>query len=409
MSLARLAWTWAWARPLVAALNLALLALGVAAMTLLILLSEQLQHAVQRDLAGIDLVVGAKGSPLQLILSGVFHLDVPTGNIPLATVDTLRGQPLVAQALPLSLGDSLRGFRIVGTEPDYIALYGARLAQGAVWTAPMQAVLGAQVARETRLAPGARFAGSHGLAEEGAAHADTPYQVVGVLAPCGCVLDRLVLTGLASVWAVHEHHEAGPGGGATHDEHEDHAAEDAAREVTLVLLRYRSPLAAVSLPRWVNAQAGLQAAAPALESARLLRMVGVGTDVLRALAALLLVVAAVSVFIALVHAVREREHDLATMRLLGASAGRVAGLVALEALLLAALGAALGLALGHGLTQALGAQLAQDRSLAVSGLWWSLDEAGLVAGTGALALLAAALPAWRAARLDVMRLLQTAG
>ena len=406
MNLMALAWTWAWARPMVAALNLAMLALGVAAMTLLILLSEQVQHAVQRDLAGIDLVVGAKGSPLQLILSGVFHLDVPTGNIPLATLDTLRRQPLVAQAVPLSLGDSLRGFRIVGTEPAYLALYGASLAQGTAWAAPMQAVLGANVARETRLAVGQRFAGSHGLAEEGAAHADRPYQVVGVLAPCGCVLDRLVLTGLASVWAVHEHHDEPHGAEAAHD---DHADEDAAREVTLVLLRYRSPLAAISLPRWVNAQAGLQAAAPALESARLLRIVGVGTDVLRALAALLLVVAAVSVFIALVHAVREREHDLATMRLLGASPGRVAALVALEALLLAALGAALGLALGHGLTQALGALLAHDRSLTVSGAWWSLDEAWLVAGTLALALLAAALPAWRAARLDVMRLLQTAG
>jgi len=398
MTLARLAWSYLWARPLVMLLNLALLALGVGAMSFVVLASEQVEHAVQRDLAGIDLVVGAKGSPLQLILAGVFHIDVPTGNIPLASVEQLRGHPMVAQVVPLSLGDSVQGFRIVGSTPDYLALYGATLAAGRTWRAPLEAVVGADVTAATGFAQGQRFAGVHGLGREGEAHGDTPYTVVGRLARCGCVLDRLVLTGLESVWVVHEQ--------ATALDDDDRRALEAEREVTLLLVRYRTPLAAAALPRWVNAQPELQSAAPALESARLLRLVGVGTEVLRGFGLVLLAAAALSVFIALSHAVREREADLAMLRMLGAPPARVGALVAAEALWLALLGCATGLVLGHGLTHLLGLLLASQRSLAVSGAWWSVDEAAIVAGALALALLSAARPAWRAARLDVTRLLQ---
>ena len=398
MNLARLAWRYLWARPLVAVLNLALLGLGFGAIALVMLTSDQVERALQRDLAGIDLVVGAKGSPLQLILAGVFHLDVPTGNIPLASVEALRAHSLVGRVVPLSLGDSVQGFRIVGTTPDYPALYGAALAAGRLWQAPLEAVVGADAARATGLRTGAAFVGVHGLGGGGHAHGDTPYTVTGELARCGCVLDRLVLTSLESVWQVHEDDTA--------LDDADRAALEAEREVTLLLVGYRSPLAAATLPRWVDAQPALQAAAPALETARQLRLVGVGTEVLRGFGALVVLVAALSVFVALAHAVREREGDLAMLRMLGAPPSRVATLVAAEALWLVALGLALGLALGHGLTQALGALLAQQRSLAITGAWWAAGESVLVLAAFAVALLAAAGPAWRAYRLDVTTLLQ---
>lgn len=398
MSLLALAWRYLWARPLVAALNLALLALGVAAMSFVVIVGEQVERSVQRDLAGIDLVVGAKGSPLQLILAGVFHLDVPTGNIPLQNIQTLREHPLIERVVPVSLGDAYKGFRIVGTTLQYPALYGMQLTEGAFWTDKLQAVLGADVAAETQLALGATFIGTHGLGAGGEAHGDTPYTVTGRFARCGCVLDRLVLTSLESVWAVHET--------ATAVDEEDKQLLAAEREVTLLLVGYKSPLAAVSVPRWVNAQEGLQSAAPALESARLLRMVGAGTDVLRGFGIVLLLAAAASVFVGLVHAVREREPDLAMLRMLGARPRRVAALLFFEALLLALIGVALGLLLAQGLTGLLGWELARQRSLHVTGRWWSFDLAVIVAGTLGLALLAASLPAWRALRLDVSRLLQ---
>jgi len=192
-----------------------LLTLGVATITLLLLLTTALDERLRRDAAGIDLVVGAKGSPLQLVLSGIYHVDVPPGNIPLAEVDTLRADPLIAEVVPIAMGDSFRGAHIVGTEPTFLGLYHARLAGGALWKAPMEAVLGADIARQSGLAIGARFAGSHGLAEGGEVHADNPYRVVGVLQSAGTVIDRLVLTGVESVWKVHEHEaqekpESGP-------------------------------------------------------------------------------------------------------------------------------------------------------------------------------------------------------
>lgn len=393
-----LAWRYLWARPLVAGLNLLLLSLGLAAVSFVLLVSEQIEAGVRRDLAGVDLVVGAKGSPMQIMLAGLFHLDVPTGNIPLTALDELRAQPLVASAVPLSLGDSLKGFRIVGTTADYPALYQGRLAEGRWWTQPLEAVLGAEVARATGLRLGDSFAGSHGLGEGGHEHGDHRYRVVGVLAPGGTVLDRLVLTDLASVWKVHEDMHA--------VDESDRRALEAEREITLALLRYRSPLAAVSLPRWVNAQDGLQAAAPALETARLLRMVGAGTEVLRGFGAVLLLAAGLSVFVALLHAVRERQGDLAMLRMLGAPPGRVGLLIAAEAVWLAGLACVLGLALGHGLTALLGWVLAQQQSLRVVGSWFSVWEWLVPALALLLALLSSAWPAWRAYRLDVTELLQ---
>lgn len=402
--LARLSWRYLWSRPLAAVLNLLVLTLGLSAITLVLLVATQLDKGFERDLAGIDLVVGAKGSPLQLILAGVFHIDAPTGNIPLQEVQTLQKNPLVAQVIPLSLGDSYQGFRIVGTVPDYVAHYEAAFAQGTLWQRPMDAVLGATVARGIAQAShgspalvGATFIGSHGLGGGGHTHGEHPYRVSGVLAPCGCVLDRLILTSTESVWKVHET--------ATANDAEDLELLQQEREVTVALLRYRTPLAAVTLPRQINAETDLQAAAPAVEVTRLMRLLGVGADVLRAFGGVLLAVAALSVFIALWNAVRERRADLAMLRMLGAPPGRVAGLVLWEALWLAMLASVLGLLLGHTLAHALGWALQTQGLLPVSGLVWLPEEAGVPLLAAAVAALAALLPAMQAYRTAVADLL----
>ncbi len=400
MKTLQLAWRYLWARPLATVLNLLLLTLGLAAITLVLLTRAQLDRAFERDLAGIDAVVGAKGSPLQLILAGVFHLDVPPGNIPLREAEALARDPRVAQLIPLSLGDSYRGFRIVGTTHDYVTHYGAQVAQGRLWQAPMEVVLGSQAAQATGLQPGQPFAGAHGLGGTGSAHASHPYQVVGVLAPCACVLDRLLLTATESVWEVHE---------VAHGKDEAHESDhaDEAREITVALVRYRSPLAAASFPRFVNSATKLQAAAPALEITRLLRMVGVGVDVLRGFAAVLLLTAGLSVFIALWSAVRERRADLALLRMLGAPPRRVATLLLGEALWLALLATLLGLAGGHLLTGLLGYLLAAEQSLPMTGRLWLALELWVPALALTVAVLAALLPAWEAYRLDAAQLLNT--
>jgi putative ABC transport system permease protein len=394
-----ISWRYLWSRPLSAGLNLLLLSLGLASLSFVLLASHQIEQAFERDLAGIDVVVGAKGSPMQLILSGVFHIDAPTGNVPLAAVKELEGHPQVARLIPLSLGDSLRGFRIVGSTPDYLTHYQARFAQGAVWNGPMQAVLGAQVAQQTGLKVGDRFVGSHGLGAGGASHGETPYVVSGVLAPGGSVLDRLVLTALASVWQVHEDHTA--------LDAEDRRVLEAEREVTLALIQYRTPLAAVTFPRFVNITTEMQAAAPALEITRLLGMIGVGTDLLRALAGVLLLTAGLSVFIALWNAVRERRADLALLRMLGAPPRKVAALLLCEALWLALLATVIGVLAGQELMAALAWFLQLDKAVLISGLAWPAALLLVPALALAVALLSALLPAWEAYRANVFELLQS--
>ena len=400
MNVWTLSWRYLWSRPLATLLNLLLLTLGLASMAFVLIAQDQVDRAFERDLRGIDAVVGAKGSPMQLILAGVFHIDVPPGNIPLDAVRQLQQHPLVAQVIPVSLGDNLDGYRIVGTTPDYLTLYGASLAQGTLWAGPMEAVLGAQVARTTGLSPGQPFVGAHGLGRGGALHGATRYRVTGVLAPCGCVLDRLALTATESVWKVHDDMHA-----STDMDEEDRAAIEADREVTMALIRYRSPLAAASFPRYVNDSTGMQAAAPAVEITRLLGMVGVGTRVLQGLGVVLLGVAGLSVFIALWGAVRERRHDLAMLRLLGAAPAKLGALLLCEALWLAGLACVLGLLAAHGLTALMGTALMSQQSLAISGWQWVDAEWAVPALALGVALLAALVPVFSAYRVDVTRML----
>ena len=394
-----LSWRYLWSRPLAASLNLLLLALGLESITFVLLVSQQISRALDRDLAGIDVVVGAKGSPMQLILSGVFHIDAPTGNVPLAAVKELEKNPQVAKLIPISLGDSYLGFRIVGTSLDYVKHYDAKLASGALWAQPMQAVIGSQVTRQTGLKVGESFAGSHGLGGGGESHGQALYVVSGVLAASGSVLDRLILTATESVWKVHETDTA--------LDAEDQKILEEERELTLALIQYKSPLAAVTFPRFVNATTEMQAAAPALEMTRLLSMLGVGTDVLKVLGGVLLLTAGLSVFIALWSAVRERRADLALLRMLGAPPRKIAGLLLCEALWLALLACVLGVLLGQGVMAAAAWALQAEKSVVIGAFVWPVELTAVPLLALGVALAASVLPAWEAYRVSVFELLHS--
>jgi putative ABC transport system permease protein len=396
------------ARALNAALNVLLLGLGVGTIVVLLLFSRQFEQRLGRDAQGIDLVVGAKGSPLQLILSSVYHLDIPTGNIPLLEAEKLKLNPLIKATVPLALGDSYEGFRIVGTNHDYVSLYEGRTIAGSLWNKSFEAVLGSEVAAHARLKIGDKFVGSHGIVEAGEKHEHSPYTVVGLLAQSGSVLDRLVLTSVESVWEVH--------GQGPHDEDDDEHEKNKSgepvkeqhlqpQEVTAVLVQYRSPMAAAVLPRQINGQTALQAASPAFESARLLNIVGVGIDAVQAFALVLILCAGLSVFIALYNALRERSYDLAVMRSLGASRVKLLSAVLIEGLILTLLGVLLGLLLGHLLTEALGAWLQSSQRVHITGWTFVPGELALILLALAIGLLSALFPAVMAYRTDIARVL----
>lgn len=424
-------------RALGSAVNILLLALGVATLVILLVFSRQVEERFTRDAQGVDLVVGAKGSPLQLILSSIYHVDVPTGNIPVETLDLLRRDRTIAQVIPLALGDNFRGFRIVGTEPALAAQHGATLAQGRMFTAEGEAVVGAEVARRTGMGLGQKFTGTHGLSADDAAagaHDHAVITAVGILAPTGTVIDRLILTPVETVWHAHgiphDHAGTGHGHGAAdaaagdhaghghgpragdHDGH-DHGETPAAAapvigakgtlqpEHTALLVRYASPLAAVRLPSFINQQTNLQAASPAVEITRLLSLLGIGLDAVRAFGLLLMATAALSIFVALYNALAAREGDMALLRVMGARPGAIFAQVLTEGLLLAAAGAALGLALGHGVLALATGVFPQLADLGLKP--WAVDprEWWVVAGALALGALAAALPALRVFRQDL--------
>jgi putative ABC transport system permease protein len=254
-----------------------------------------------------------------------------------------------------------------------------------------------------------------------------PIPVVGVLKPTASVLDRVVLTPIESVWLVHgmephEHHdEAGQDDHAAQhdDDHEEHAgapndepapgavgrAAERPLEITSLLVRYKSPVAAVQLPLLVNRESALQAASPAFETARLLSLVGIGVDTLRGLGLLLIATAGLSVFIALSNAMQERRYDLAVMRTLGASRAQLFTQPLIEALLLAGAGALLGIALGHAVAEAVGQFLPEGRNMGLSGLTWLPQELYVLFLAMLVGLVAALLPAIQAYRTDIAAVL----
>jgi len=414
--------------PLTTVVNVVLMGLGTASIVLLLLAGAQLAQTMSRDARGIDLVLGAQGSPVQLVLSTVYHADIPPGNIPKRQADQWASDGRVASAIPLSLGDSYRGFRIVGTTTSYAGLYGAELAEGRFWAKSMEAVVGSAAATVAGLDVGSGFAGVHGFAGAGHTHEARPYRVVGVLAPTGTVLDRLILTSLDSVWDLHSDEPATHADGhqsdedhehdhdhdhahGSHDGDSDHGHEsdeshtDEDRQITAMLIRYQSPLAAMTLPREVKAGGVLQAASPAEEISRILQLVGIGLDGLRAFAWVLIFTAGLSVFAALYGSLRARRGDLAMLRCLGATRWELLVALLLEGLLLSAAGVALGFLVGHGAVEVLGAWLESTRGVALTGWMWLPSESLLMVALLSVGILAAAIPAVQAYRTDVARTL----
>ena len=393
-------------------LHVLMLAIGVAAAAALLLVTTQSENRLARDARGIDLVVGAKGSPLQLVLSSVFHADAPTGNIAYADFERLTRDPRIKAAIPLGLGDTIQGSRIVGTTPAFLAFYGARVAEGRSFAAPMEAVLGAETARKIGAKLGDEVAGAHGLGAGGAPDHGT-YKIVGILAPTGTVVDRLVATSLESVWAVHETHmPAGAeriGGiqGAPPPGYHAHEPEhvDAPREVTAVLVRTRSPIAGPRLKREINQSTALLAARPADEAARLFVLVGAGAQAFQTFAYVLIASAALSVFATLLAALNERRGDIALLRTMGATRLGVFGVLLGQGLAISALGVFAGLALGHGLLQIAAEISPQARGLGLTGLTVHPGEIWIVAGGLIAGALAALAPAIAASRTDIARTL----
>ena len=368
-------------KPLNLLLSLLLLTLSVALVTFVLQLSGQLGGQLNKNIAPFDMVVGAKGSPLQLVLSSVLHVDVPTGNIKLKEIATLQNHPFVEEAIPVSYGDNYKGYRILGTKPDYLDSYEASLGDGRLYQKSFEVVVGSSARSKLNLQLGDTFISSHGLVESaGEGHEDHPFEVVGILEPTGTVVDQLLISNLESVWEAHdhegegheEHDQEGEHGHGEHEdheghdheeehnhgEHEDHDGhdhhgehenhqEDENREITSLLIKFKSPLGMVQLPRFINENTTMQAALPGFEINRLMGLLGAGASTINGIALAILLVSGLSIFISLLKTIRERRQELALLRTYGLRPQELLGLALMEGLFLACIGFVLGWTLGR--------------------------------------------------------------
>lgn len=416
MSPLKISWKSVWSKPLSSALNIMLIAFGTGILTILLLASTQIGEKLDNNSKDIDLVVGAKGSPLQLILSSIYYIDFPTGNIPLKDAQELSHNPFVKRAVPLAQGDNYQGIRIVGTDSNFVSVYKLKTGSGKFWSADFDVTIGATVAAARKLKLGDTFFGAHGLTGNTDIHKTHAYKVVGILTPQGNVTDNLILTNIASVWRMHDDHEKEEAKEHAHDkgakEDTPHSARpdqvgttrDNNREITALLIQYRSPMSVVMFPRMVNQMTNLQAASPAMESTRLFSLIGVGVDTLQWFAVMIMLIAAISVFVNLYNSLKERSYDLAIMRTLGASRAQLFQIVIFEGILLTLAGTIIGIGLGHLALQLIGAY--QESSQArLTGFVLLKDEIYLFVTGLAIGIFAAIIPALQAYRSNISKIL----
>jgi len=448
MSLIKLAWKNIIANPLTLLLNLVLFALGIGLINFLLLFNQQVKNKFENNLADIDLVIGAKGSPLQMILCNMYHVDNPTGNIKIEKAKPFLNpkHPLIKKAVPLSLGDNYRSYRIVGSTYDILDLYNGQLKEGKKWVRDQDVTIGSIVAKKTGLKLGDKFVSSHGFEEdEDLAHDHTAFTVVGVLKPSGTVLDQLILTNTASIWNVHSHvesdgseddhnhddHKGHDHDGHDHDGHDheghDHSGHDHGghdhvhdnsiadllnhpeEEITAILVQYKSRtnFQAMSMPRNINENTDLMAASPAYQINNLNANIGVGTAALRYLALLIAFISGLSIFISLFKSLKERKYELALLRVSGASAGQLFFLIIIEGLILGVVGFLIGIVVSHLASSVMASAMSDAYQYSFDSWKFGKNELYLLILSLAIGFIASVLPAIKAFNTDINKTLNT--
>jgi putative ABC transport system permease protein len=394
------------------------LALATALLWTLERLRHDIRHSFSQSVSGVDLIVGARSSPVQLMLFSVFHIgSVPQG-MSMDSVRMLAEHRSVSWVVPLSLGDSHRGFPVLGTTAAYFQhfAYGDKqrlvLRQGTVFANTLdglyEAVIGAEVARQMGYGLGHNITLSHGLHDHADgvhdAHADKPFRVVGILAPTGTPVDRTVHVSLQALEALHLDWVAGtplPGGQIPADQARKFNLEP--EEVTAALVGLKTRAAVFNVQRVVNFHEpeALMGVMPGVALGELWSVLGVGENALLAVSALVALVSVVSLVAVVLAGLNERRRELALLRAVGAGPRHVLALLTLEGLWVTCAGVLLGVLLAQTgmalatpwLQQALGIRLQMAAPLPTQlAMAAALVLAGLLASLG---------PAWRAYRLSL--------
>ena len=405
-------------KPLSSFISLALLTLGIGIISLLLQLNSLIKDQMDNNLRGIDMVVGAKGSPLQLILSSVYHVDSPTGNISYKEADKISKNRMVGSSIKLLYGDNHKGYRIVGTEKKFIDLYKGVFKEGEEWEKPFEVIVGSKVHKNLNIKIGDKLVSSHGLRETGESHEDQSFEVVGLLEPSNSVIDQLIITSPESVWDIHDTHNHNDTNDnfenenkhdhEHEDEHEHEHDEYDDKEITAMLIKFSSPMNIIQFPRQINETTNLQAAVPSYEISRLFKLFGFGIDTISYLAYLIIIVSGFSLFINLFNAMNERKYEMALIRTIGATRFQLSSMIILESLILSLLGFGLGLLFSRFGVMFVSSLMEESINYNLSSIKILSEELWLLVLSVILGVLSSLIPAIQVYKMNISKILADA-
>lgn len=412
-----LLWHLCWRSILNRRLSVALTVVAVALSVALLLGVERLRNDARagfaQTISGTDLVVGARGGPVQLLLYAVFHLGNASNEISWDSVQRIAALPQVAWVVPLALGDSHRGFRVVGTSADYFTRYrygegrALAFAEGRVFGEVFETVLGAEVAARHGYRVGDRIVLSHGSGADGtrfADHADKPFTVAGILARSGTPVDRSVLVSLEGIAAIHLDWAGGaPIPGLSIAPEQVRKFDLRPKTVTAALVGLDSRIAVFRVQRAINTDPAepLLAVLPGAALQELWSLVGIAERALLAVSALVVLVGLAGLVAVMVAGLGERRRELAILRALGAGPPQVFALLALESLTVGGAGIVVGLALMYGAAAVAGPWLEAAYGVALGLGWPGATEWRLLGAVFTASLCASVVPGVRAYRYSL--------
>jgi putative ABC transport system permease protein len=392
----------------------ALLTIFAIAVSVSLLLGVQKMRVAARDgfantVSGVHLIVGARSGPLNLLLYSIFRVGDATANVSWTSYQKIAQHPDVEWTIPISLGDSHRGFRVVGTNAAYFAHYqygGDRalvFAQGKPFADLFDVVLGAEVARQLGYHLGAEIIVAHGLGRVSfSQHKDKPFHVAGILAATGTPVDRSVHVSLAAISAIHLDWQNGvqPAPWARIGAAQARQSNLTPDSITAILLRMKEPALIFTMERSINQYRGepLSAVIPGVALTQLWDLVGIADTALTIVAAFVVLAGLLGMLTAILTTLNERRREMAIMRSMGARPAHIFSLLMAEAGSLALLGVLAGVALTFALLALAAPLIAQRYGIFIRPGGLSGMDLSLLAGIVGVALLLGAYPAWRGYR-----------
>lgn len=387
-----------------------LTALSVALSVFLFASVEKLRAGARASfthtVSGTHIVAGARSGQIPLLLFSLFHLGTPTSNVSYASYLKYRKHPAVAWALPLSIGDSHRGFRVVGTSPNLMKYYRygnaqpLKLAEGSYSLARFKAVLGSTAARELGYKVGAPLVLTHGISDVQGIHDhdENPFVVEGIFEATGTPFDKGIYISLESAEQMHDEQQAQPAEGA----------DVRIEKITSFLIAVQQPVDILPLMRAINEDKTepLTAILPGVVLGEIWSMMGYAENILKLVSYLVMLTALCGLFIALYASLAERYREMAILRALGAHPSGIAAMLIAESLLLAATGTVMGYALLALTTGALRQTLLRFFSVSFGVFPLTAQELLFVAVLLALSVLVAMLPAYLVYRRALAKGLQ---